>query len=144
MAVSTMTNGVLCARVTVATPSLTSAPPNLQQHRFLTSHPLQIMSASNPSAREATSTRPACALSFRYATVRRHLQDRHGYDVLGSPVVPFYPFCLGVPLLKPNSRKKGTLIIKGVLGNLASLSVDLHPASSSRILQLLQPVLALY
>ena len=25
---------------------------------------------------------------------------------LGSPVVPFYPF-LGVPLLKPNSRKKG-------------------------------------
>ena len=37
---------------------------------------------------------------------------------LGSPVVPFYPFSFGVPLLKPNSRKKGTLIIKGLLGNL--------------------------
>ena len=30
----------------------------------------------------------------------------------------FYPFFWGVPLLKPNSRKKGTLIIKGLLGNL--------------------------
>ena len=38
---------------------------------------------------------------------------------LGSPVVPFYPFSFWVPLLKPNSRKKGTLIIKGLLGNLA-------------------------
>ena len=37
---------------------------------------------------------------------------------LGSPVVPFYFFFGGVPLLKPNSRKKGTLIIKGLLGNL--------------------------
>ena len=37
---------------------------------------------------------------------------------LGSPVVPFYPFSFWVPLLKPNSRKKGTLIIKGLLGNL--------------------------
>ena len=37
---------------------------------------------------------------------------------LGSPVVPLLPFFLGVPLLKPNSRKKGTLIIKGPLGNL--------------------------
>ena len=37
---------------------------------------------------------------------------------LGSPVVPFCPFCLGVSLLKPNIRKKGTLIIKGLLGNL--------------------------
>ena len=37
---------------------------------------------------------------------------------LGNPVVPFYPFYLGVSLLKLNSRKKGTLIIKGLLGNL--------------------------
>ena len=37
---------------------------------------------------------------------------------LGSPVVPFYPFPFWVPLLKPNSGKKGTLIIKGLLGNL--------------------------
>ena len=28
------------------------------------------------------------------------------------------PFSFWVPLLKPNSRKKGTLIIKGLLGNL--------------------------
>ena len=40
---------------------------------------------------------------------------------LGSPVVPFYPFSFWVPLLKPNSRKKGTLIIKGLLGNLDNL-----------------------
>ena len=38
---------------------------------------------------------------------------------LGAPVVPFYSFSSWVPLLKPNSRKKGTLIIKGLLGNLA-------------------------
>ena len=37
---------------------------------------------------------------------------------LGSPVVPFYPFSFWVSLLKPNSRKKGTLIIEGLLGNL--------------------------
>ena len=37
---------------------------------------------------------------------------------LGSPVVPFDPFSFWVPFLKPNSRKKGTLIIKGLLGNL--------------------------
>ena len=37
---------------------------------------------------------------------------------LGAPVIPFYPFSFWVPLLKPNSRKKGTLIIKGLLGNL--------------------------
>ena len=42
---------------------------------------------------------------------------------LGAPVVPFYPFSFWLPLLKPNSRKKGTLIIKGPLGNLGQ---DLH------------------
>ena len=40
---------------------------------------------------------------------------------LGSPVVPVYPFSFWVPLLKPNSRKKGSLIIKGLLGNLGIL-----------------------
>ena len=40
---------------------------------------------------------------------------------LGSPVVPFYPFSFWVPLLKPNSRKKGALIIKVLLGNLERL-----------------------
>ena len=38
----------------------------------------------------------------------------------GTPVVPFCPFHLGVSLLKLNSRKKGTLIINGLLGNLVS------------------------
>ena len=37
--------------------------------------------------------------------------------LLGSPVVSFCPFYLGVSLLKPNSRKKGTLIIKRLLRN---------------------------
>ena len=40
------------------------------------------------------------------------------YRCLGAPVVPFYPFSVWVPLLYPNSRKKGTLSIKGLLGNL--------------------------
>ena len=40
---------------------------------------------------------------------------------LGSRVVPFCPFSFLVPLLKPNSRKKGTLIMKGLLGNLGVL-----------------------
>ena len=54
--------------------------------------------------------------------VRRALQDLVArvlmVHTLGSPVVPFYPFSFWVPFLKPNSRKKGTLIIKGLLGNL--------------------------
>ena len=40
--------------------------------------------------------------------------------ILGSPVVPFCPFYLGVSLLKPNIGKKCTLIMKGLLGNLVS------------------------
>ena len=36
-------------------------------------------------------------------------------QLLGTPVVPFCPFYLGVSLLKLNSRKKGTLIINGLL-----------------------------
>ena len=35
---------------------------------------------------------------------------------LGSPVVHFFPFYIGVSLLKLNSRKKGTLMINGLLG----------------------------
>ena len=37
---------------------------------------------------------------------------------LDAPVVPFCAFLFGVPLLKPNIKNKGTLIIKGLLGNL--------------------------
>ena len=55
------------------------------------------------------------------------LEGEYSLDVhvkpLGSPVVPFYPFSFWVPLLKPNSRKKGTLIIKGLLGNLGKTSI---------------------
>ena len=40
------------------------------------------------------------------------------FQFLGSPVVPFCLFSFWVPLLKPNSRKKGTLIFKGSLENL--------------------------
>ena len=40
------------------------------------------------------------------------------YPYLGSSVVPFCPFHLGVSLLKPNIMKNGTLMIKGLLGNL--------------------------
>ena len=40
--------------------------------------------------------------------------------ILGSPVILFCPFYLGVSLLTPNTREKGTLIIKGLLGNLGS------------------------
>ena len=41
-----------------------------------------------------------------------------GSIVLGTPVVPFFPFNFGVSLLKQNSRKKGILMIMGLLGNL--------------------------
>ena len=40
---------------------------------------------------------------------------------LGSPVLPFCSFSFGDPLLKPNSKNKGTLIIEGLLGNLGEL-----------------------
>ena len=38
--------------------------------------------------------------------------------ILGTPVVHFFTFNFGVSLLKLNSRKKGTLIINGLLGNI--------------------------
>ena len=46
---------------------------------------------------------------------------------LGSPVVPVCPFWFGVSsLLKPNSRKKVTLIIKRLLENLVRLCMALQ------------------
>ena len=39
---------------------------------------------------------------------------------LGTPVVSFSPFLFGGSLLKLNSRKKGTLIIQKLLGNLVA------------------------
>ena len=57
------------------------------------------------------------------------------FDVLrnlGSPVVPFCPFYLGgLLILKPNIRKKGTLIIKGLLGNLGT-SISILVSQSRR------------
>ena len=38
--------------------------------------------------------------------------------MLGTTVVPFCPLYFGASLLRLNSRKKGTLIIYGLLGNL--------------------------
>ena len=38
-----------------------------------------------------------------------------------------YPFYFRAPLLKPNSRKKGTLIIKGLLRNLAINPINHKP-----------------
>ena len=46
-----------------------------------------------------------------------HLLSPQGLQV-GSPVVPFCPFSFWVPLFTPSSRNKGTLIIRGLLGNL--------------------------
>ena len=46
-----------------------------------------------------------------------------GLASLSTPVVPFFPFCLGVSLLKLNGRKKGTIIIKGLLGNLVPVEM---------------------
>ena len=52
----------------------------------------------------------------------------HCLRKLGSPVVPFYPFSFWVPLLKPNSRKKGTRITKGLLGNLENYKRNSVPS----------------
>ena len=41
-----------------------------------------------------------------------------GQSLYHIPVVSFCPFSFRVPVLKPNGRKKGTLIIKGLLGDL--------------------------
>ena len=46
--------------------------------------------------------------------------------LLSSTVLPF---CFRVPLLRPNSRKKGALLIKGLLRNLESSSPRLQPVA---------------
>ena len=51
-------------------------------------------------------------------SLKLYVQIYNVIQMLGTPVVPFRPFYLGVSLLKLNSRKKGTLIINGLLGNL--------------------------
>ena len=60
------------------------------------------------------------AFEAEYEKLERALScsRSHTRVLLGSPVVPFYPFSFWAPLLKPNRRKKGALIIKGLLGNL--------------------------
>ena len=66
--------------------------------------------------------KPRCLNSTVYTFVGNRTCSHSLLQVhpeLGSPVVPFYPFSFWVPLLKPNSRKKDTLIVKGLLGNLA-------------------------
>ena len=50
---------------------------------------------------------------------------------LGTPEVPFCPFYFGVSFLKLNSRKKGTLIINGLLGNLGTCRAKTHPLNLS-------------
>ncbi len=47
--------------------------------------------------------------------------------VLGTPYVPFFPFYLGVSLSKLDSRKIGTLVINGLLGNLVMRGVFIDP-----------------
>ena len=41
-------------------------------------------------------------------------------------MVPFFPFDLGVSLLKQNTRKKGTLIMKRLLGNRVYIYIYIH------------------
>ena len=69
-----------------------------------------------------------------FFTSGEELQLMSGQPVamqLGTSVVPFCPFYLGVSLLKLNSRKKGTLVIKGLLGNPGNGQlVSLHVGTS--------------
>ena len=59
--------------------------------------------------------RGSCSAEVFFSTI---LSFSFPLPKLGTPVVPFCPFYFGVSLLKQKSRKKGTLIIKGLLGNL--------------------------
>ena len=56
---------------------------------------------------------------------------------MGTPAVPFFLFDFGVSLLKLNSRKKGTLSIKGLLANLEprALNLTLNPKRLMRNLR---------
>ena len=53
----------------------------------------------------------------------------------GFPSSTLLPFFGGFPLLKPNSRKKGTLIIKGLLGNLDEGAIRVRVAAEKSMLQ---------
>ena len=46
------------------------------------------------------------------------LWEAYRDHLLGTPVVPFCPLCLGISFIKLSSRKKGTLIVNGLLRNL--------------------------
>ena len=73
-------------------------------------------SCKRSGAGYAAGSRPrsyASTLVAVVATLQRKAKTR-----LGFWVVPFCPLLFRVPLLKPNNRKKGTLIVKGLLRNL--------------------------
>ena len=57
------------------------------------------------------------ASSFLGITLQNS-KNKYEPQKLGAPVAPFYPFSFWVPLLNRIVGKKGTLIIKGLLGNL--------------------------
>ena len=68
--------------------------------------PLRVYKFKRPSSETCPS---GCSLTLQGSVVPNEL---------GTPVVPFIPFDFGVALLKVSTRKKGTLIINGLLGNL--------------------------
>ena len=76
--------------------------------RYATCSPWASYRAAQPLHRESL---PEAAIDEACDSFGRWLSR-------SAPVVPFYPFSFWVPLLKPNSRKKGNLIIKGLLENL--------------------------
>ena len=55
----------------------------------------------------------------KHVMVSMNFRADHGQNptprnlTLGTPVVPFFPLCVGVSVLKLNIRKKGTLVILG-------------------------------
>ena len=52
---------------------------------------------------------------------------------LGAPVVPFFPFCFGVSLLKLKTRTKVALIVKGSLGNLSRISFFVYDTTMKHL-----------
>ena len=64
------------------------------------------------------------------------IQTERFVPPLGTPVVPFFLFYLGVSLLKLNSSKKGALIINVLLDNLGLLSKFCRGFAKHRILVL--------
>ena len=47
-------------------------------------------------------------------------RSRRVHQQTNYPGSTFFPFYFGISLLKLNIRKKGTLVIEGLLGNLAN------------------------